>query len=99
MEKVKTEREVAEAVLSKAKSMLDNFLKKKEDLDKMEGVDSKKYDSCVDQVKDSGKDESSAHAICHAALKKTEKLKNFLARKHIKRMASKVHKAPVKEGV
>ena len=102
MENVKTDREVAEAVLSKAKSMLKDFLQKKEDLEKIAGgtpAENKKYDSCVDQVKDSGKDESSAHAICHASLKKSEKLKNFLARKHIKRMASKAHKAAPVEGV
>lgn len=88
MEKVKTEKEVAEAVLSKAKSMLDSFLKKKEELDKMEEVH---------QIKDPVNEKVTPSCVCHASLKKSEKLRNFLARKHIKRMAKKA--APKTEGV
>lgn len=134
----KTEREVAIAVLDKARDMLDSFLEKKEKIEDVEKAEVKipkgaetsipkakesapkvgmikdkakplsanipkvvkvegaskeqneKYDSCVEQVKDSGKDESSAHGICHASIMgKTEKLKSFLDKKAAKRAAKK----------
>lgn len=37
-----------------------------------QGVDPKKHESCVQQVKQQGKDVGSAHAICTASLKKEE---------------------------
>lgn len=93
MENFKNEREVAQAVLERAKKLLDEHLSKKEEVKKMEGAseeDNKKFDSCVDKVQEQGKDEKSAHAICYASLKKTEKLKSFLAKRLAKASKSKV---------
>lgn len=88
---LKNEKEVAQAVLDKAKKMLNDFLQKKEEkVEKKEDstpAKDKKFDSCVDKVQEQGKDESSAHAICTASLKKTEKLRNFIAKKAQKRLA------------
>ena len=39
-----------------------------------QGVDPKKHESCVQQVKQQGKDVGSAHAICTASLKKEDQV-------------------------
>ena len=91
MDNLKDEKEVAKAVLEKAKKMLDEFLQKKEEkVEKMEGgstKEDKKFDSCVNKVQEQGKDKPSAHAICTSSMKKTEKLRSFIAKKAQKRLA------------
>lgn len=78
----KNEMEVAQLVLAKAKKMLDEFLQKKE-----EKVDLEKADFRQDATKAPAATVENTKVLGDNKIKKSEKLRNFIAKKAQKRLA------------